>query len=247
MLAHIGLIRLVARAALSAFVFALASSSAFADSERSDNPPVDRPVNSIHAGATSVQFLTFGGGYRAPAFRTSGIYLKTHLSDRGALRVGTEFTLDESSGESPPPELPNNSHITSYSVSVSAEIDEYVDATGPVTVFLGFGPYWSRGRYSSEASGYLTYSNVTFSRYSKSEYRFWEVGGSAGAGFEWFFKRKLSLIGRVGASLGFGRTRRTSEYRYGDPYGSESHSENFKASTATASSSAAALGLGLYF
>src|SRR5687767_5429604 len=58
------------------------------------------PYNSVHGGASSVQFLTFGGGYRTP-FRTSGLYFKTHLSDRSALRVGTDFSLDEATATDP--------------------------------------------------------------------------------------------------------------------------------------------------
>src|SRR5258705_4017804 len=46
------------------------------DSERYDSGWDE--TNSIHAGATSVQFLTLGGG-------TNGIYVKRHFSDRGAL------------------------------------------------------------------------------------------------------------------------------------------------------------------
>jgi len=213
----------------------------------SDRVERDRPQNSIRAGATSVQFLTFGGGYRSPAFRTSGIYLKSHFSDRGALRIGTEFSYDNFSGESSPTSSPVSQDYESYSFSVSAEFDEYVDATGPVTAFLGAGPYWSRGRYTRQSSRTDIYNNLQYSSYSRRESKSWEVGASIGAGFEWFFKQKLSLVGRVGASLGFGKSHAHEEFIYQDPYGNRSGNDDFDTTTATASTSTAALGLGLYF
>jgi len=159
--------------------------------------------NSIHAGAVSIQLLAFGAGMlMAPTFSTSGIFIKTHFSDRNALRVGTALFLDESTGESPPGQPLNFDVARFYSISVSAEIDHYIDARGPVTAFLGIGPYWSRSRSSHEFG--RTFSPTDF-YYSRSENRSWEVGAAGAAGFEWFFRRQLSVIARVGASVGFGK------------------------------------------
>src|SRR5437867_12668365 len=73
--------------------------------------------NSLRGGSTAIQFLTFGGGYRSP-FRTSGLYVRHHLSDRGALRVGVDFTIDESTGESPPGVVePSVQNYRNYSIS----------------------------------------------------------------------------------------------------------------------------------
>jgi|SRR5688572_2852502 len=207
------------------------------------------PYNSLHDGAASVQFLTFGGGYRTP-FRTSGFYFKTHLSDRTAFRVGTDFSLDESSATDPLRDDVNySSNTRSYSISVSSEFQRYIDGDGSVTVFLGFGPYWSRGRnyfdYASRRYADL-YGRAWFDTY-QNETRGWEVGASAAVGFEWFFKRKLSLLGRVGSSVGFGRRHEIRHSNYFDGIQNHPSVERSDATTATAGFSGAALGIGVYF
>lgn len=237
---------LVASATLGALALSALPCAADWEGEREREPVRERPANSIHSGAASVQFLTFGGGNQAP-FRTTGIYFKTHFSDRGALRVGTDFTVSENHGEYPANQLPHTRNSDSYSVSVSAEFEEYVDATGPVTVFLGVGPYWSRSRYKADEVRYEQLFSSYYINSYKNDSRSWEVGGSAAAGFEWFFKRKLSVVGRVGASFGFGKTHYETTYIFGDVTNPTTDRNIIDATTASASSSSAALGLGLYF
>jgi hypothetical protein len=195
--------------------------------------------NSIHAGAVSIQFLAFGAGtVRAPTFSTSGIFIKTHFSDRNALRVGATLGLDESTGGSPPGQRLNFSVERYYSISVSAEIDHYIDARGPVTSFLGIGPYWSRLRSSYEFG--RAFSPTDF-YYSRSENRSWEVGAAGVAGFEWFFRRQLSVIARVGASVGFGRLHEESDYSGIIPPGGGT-TQRVESNTARGGISSAAVG-----
>jgi len=204
----------------------------------------DSEFNSIHAGATSVQLLTFGGGYRG-SLRTSGIYLKSHISDRGAIRAGVDLSLDESSGKNPlGPGAENNRR---YYVIVGAELDEYVDASGSVTVFLGVGPYWTRSReFYDRLDVFSPDPSTTYTYYNSFESRGWEAGGSAVVGVEWFFKRRLSLLGRVGATLGFGKRHERQVADSTDPNYVGTVSE-FNSSTVQAGTSTAALGLGIYF
>ena len=224
----------VIRVALVAWLLSAAS--------RSDAAPSE--FNSLNSGATSIQLLTFGGGYRG-SLRTSGIYLKSHFSDRGALRAGVDFSLSESSGKGSRP--PDGGNDRNYYVIAAAEIDEYVDASGPVTAFIGVGPYWAKSREFYERTETYDYDPTTpVTYYSKYERRSWEVGASAVVGVEWFFKRRLSLLGRVGATLGFGKTRERSRDYSTYPSFSET-SRRFDASTAQAGTSGAALGLGVYF
>jgi len=195
--------------------------------------------NSIHARATSIQFFAFGGGSHAVA-------LKSHFSDRGAVRVGVNLSLDESTGNGPRSELPHLLNTRNYLISVSGEIQEYVDARGPVTVFVGAGPYWTRGRNSYEETRYyVAYDSTTHYTYSKSERTSWQVGGTATAGFEWFFKRKLSVIGRAGASFGFGKRHEDSIY-FNDYFIPPSGAGHFDSSTASAGTSSATLGFAVY-
>jgi hypothetical protein len=83
-------------------------------------------------------------------------------------------------------------------------------------------------------------------RYS-FEIRSWEVGATAGVGFEWFFKRKLSVLGRVGANLAFGKQHEStsSAYDVSDPNTYSSRRTNY--STVASTSSSSALGLAVYF
>ena len=229
--------RLLSFAALCSPLFCAAPCLA----DRSDE------ANSIHAGAASIQFLPFGGGSSfSPASSRSGIFLKSHFSDRGALRLGATLSLDESSGKSPPGPIPNGENIRSYAISVSGEIDEYVDSRGPITAFVGVGPYWVRSRSSFEVWRVYTAPDSTVQRSSyKSERKTWEVGATAAMGFEWFFKRKLSVIGRVGASLGFGKRhdKNSSVFESIVYPGSQNQLDS---NTATAGTSSAALGLAVY-
>ena len=190
--------------------------------------------NAIHAGATSIQFLAFGGSSRDIAF-------KTHYSDHGAIRVGVNLTLDESTGKAPSTALPHLRVTRYYTIAVSSELQQYIDTKGPVTMFVGAGPYWTKGRSSYEETEYLSGTDLF---YSKSDQRFWQVGGTATAGFEWFFKRKLSVIGRVGASFAFGKTHAQDGYSIGvvPPPGMT----RFHSSTASAGTSSAALGFAVY-
>lgn len=211
----------------------------FAD--RSDEP------NSIHAGAASIQFLAFGGGsLYSPGPSSYGIFLKSHFSDRGALRVGTSLSLNESSGKSPAGQPPKGENDRVYTFSVSGEIDEYVASRGPVTAFLGVGPYWIRSRSSYELWEVYTASDSTVHLYrASSEGKRWEVGATAAAGFEWFFKRKLSVMGRVGASLGFGK-RHDKSSAGTDGIVFPGYRRQIDSNTATAGTSSAALGLAVY-
>jgi len=229
----------VSLACVAAFLALGACPSA---AERSDE------VNSIHAGAASIQFLTFGGGYTSP-LATNGIYLKAHFSDRGALRIGTDFSLSEASGDGTGDSFVRIRNYGSHSFTVSAEIEEYVDRRGPVTVFFGFGPYWKRSDYHDDGSRTTFNSGVSYYTIDSSNSTSWVVGGAASAGFEWFFKRKLSVLGRVGASFGFGKQHDSFRYTTTDQFGNVVFDDRSQldSDTATASSSSAALGLGLYF
>lgn len=237
---------LAASAALGVLALYALPCAADWEGDREREPARERPVNSIHSGAASVQFLTFGGGGQGP-FHTNGIYFKTHFSDRGALRVGTDFNISEIHGEDPIAALPHARNTDSYSFTVSAEVEEYVDATGPVTVFLGVGPYWSRSRYKADEVRYEQLPSSYYISSYRTDSRSWEVGGSASAGFEWFFKRKLSVMGRVGASFGAGKSHYENTYISGDIVNPTTDSQIIDATTTSASSATAALGLGLYF
>jgi hypothetical protein len=176
------------------------------------------------------------------------VYFKTHFSDRGALRIGADFNFNESHGDSPAQQASSYARNSdSHSVIVSASIDEYVDDTGPVTVLLGIGPYWSQGQGSSDLVQYQPYNSTYYVYSYTEESRSWELGGTAAAGFEWFFKRKLSVVGRVGASFGFGRIHRENTNTSGPVGNVTTETLELNSKTATASSSAASLGFGLYF
>jgi len=203
------------------------------------------PANSIASGAFALEFLTFGGGWQQP-FTASGIYMKLHLSDRGALRAGTSFSLSQSSSTNPIGYYAPQGNDRNYSITVSSEYDYYVDDSGPVTVYLGFGPYWSRLRNLYERTQLLSSTSTVPYEYYSDEYRRWEVGGTASAGFEWFFKRKLSLTGRVGASVGFGEMHNLHRDRYFDGVDTQDISVRRDATTSAAGTSSAALGISVY-
>lgn len=204
------------------------------------------PANSIASGSFSVQFLTFGGGYQQP-FSNSGIFMKVHMSDRSALRAGTTFSLDEESATNP---LSAASRLKAsdrnYSFMVSSEYEYFADETGPVTFFVGFGPYWSRTRSMYERT-YIDSDtpNAPFD-YARLESKNWEVGGAATFGLEWFLKRKVSVLARVGASVGFGKRHQDELDEYYD--GSQLHEarSHFDSTTSRAGTSTAALGLSVY-
>lgn len=202
------------------------------------------PANSIASGSFAVQFLTFGGGYQQP-FSTSGIFMKAHLSDRGALRVGTTFNLDQASSTNPLAIYQDTGNDRSYAFTVSSEYEYYADETGPVTFFVGFGPYWRRARNMYERT--LIYDATSGAmQYYNDESRAWEVGGAASMGLEWFFKRKLSLLARVGASFGFGQRHDSHFDRYFDGFQYHESRARRDSNTSTAGTSAAELGLSIY-
>ena len=203
-------------------------------------------ANSIHAGAVSLQLLTFGGGgFLSPR---DGISVKAHFSDRGAVLLGASLALDESSGKSAPSQPLYISNSRYYTVTISSEIQEYIDARGPVTMFLALGPYWSRSRSFYERTQERSLFGLPPHADSyRDEQKSWQVGVRGGVGFEWFFKRKLSVLGRVGASLAFGKGHDDSftAYDLSDPSTYSSHHTDSSSFTSTSSSSA--LGLAAYF
>ena len=219
-------------------------SPAIASEDTDEYDHVRADTNSIHAGALSVQLLTFGSG-------TNGIFAKWHVSDRAALRLGTDFYISESSGDSPvgQPERGETSTSQRHQYRISLELEDYVDATGPVTMFLGAGPFFAHSYSLDDFSGYQTYNFVTYYDYFRGERTGWALGGTASAGFEWFFRRKLSVIGRVSASLAFGKNhddeRRLSLNSLG-VVDTDTHTQ-FDETTASASTSSAGLGLGFHF
>jgi len=195
-----------------------------------------------HPG-TSVELLTFGGG-------TNGIYVKRHLSPRNAVRIGADFYLSSNKFSIPPEgTVTQNGASSTRSYTVSAELERFIDATGPVTVFLGLGPYYGhwRGRNERYRTGYDGAGPILEHYEADGFQRI--IGGSAAAGFDWYFKRSLSVTGRVGASAGFGRSHYRSRSTRTDSSGSvlyDFHDE-YRSTTSTASTSSAALGIGVHF
>jgi len=190
----------------------------------------------------SLQFFPFGNGaFFGPQ---DGISVKAHFSDRGALLLGAALSLDESTGKSSPSEMLDRINNRYYTVTVTSQIQEYVDARGPVTIFLALGPYWNRARSSYEETRQSP--AATIQNY-KSERKSWEVGATGGVGFEWFFKRKLSVVGRVGASLALGKEHETF-FLADDLSNPNTYSlRKTDYSTFTSSSASSALGLAVYF
>lgn len=203
------------------------------------------PANSIASGAFALQFLTFGGGWEQP-FNNSGIYMKWHLSDRGALRAGTSFNLDQSSSTNPLVLYAPQANDRSYNFTVTAEYEYYADESGPVTFAVGFGPYWSRSRSFFERTQLYTSDPNSPWSYTRDDSHSWVVGGAASAGFEWFFRRKLSLLGRIGASFGFGEAHQVHNDRYFDGTDLLESRSRRDATTSTAGTSSAALGISVY-
>jgi hypothetical protein len=204
-------------------------------------------VNSIRAGAVGIQFMALSGyGYLGPA--QPGIAVKAHFSDRGAVLLTTALSLDSYTGHDPRSVQGHQGHQRSYAVSVAAEFLEYVDPRGPVTVFLGLGPFWRRSHYLSDGTDYYTAPDSTVhTAYGISERNYWTVGGTGTVGFEWFFKRKLSMVGRVGASFSFGESHENyfSASDTSDPSTFDRRAIDY--TNAFASSSSATLGLAVYF
>jgi hypothetical protein len=221
-------------------VAAFSGSPAIASEEREFDSGHDE-TNSIHAGATSVQLLTLGGG-------TNGIFVKCHFSDRGALRVGTTFDFSEQTGDNAAGSPLQARRYRSYNFTGSAEIQEFVDATGPVVLFVGFGPFYSRSYGLDQWTSGPDYFGNTY-YYARYEDSRWLVGGGVSTGFEWFFKRKLSVIGRVGASLGFGKSHNEQQTKSTDINGNVLYDDHrvIDSDTISASTSNAALGLGVHF
>jgi hypothetical protein len=135
-----------------------------------------------------------------------------------------------------------------YALTVSAEFDRYLAAAGSFALFVGAGPYWARGRNFTE----YVYSSVdppgiAYGDRRSQESRTWELGGFATTGFEWFVRPRLSVLGRVGASFGFGERHqydREASWRGAEGV---SRTSQFDSSTASAGTSTAALGLSAYF
>lgn len=176
-------------------------------------------ANSLHSGATAIQFFVLGGVSQAP-FQSRGLYVKHHLGRRDAIRVGADFWLDNSSGDSPSFAVPRTFDTgRRHSVTVTGEYERYVTADSPVAIYLALGPYYSRGRSYYERSIDWSAIDPNASSYSSDDTRSWELGAAAAAGFEWFFRSKLSMTGRLGVSAGAGKTHQRSEYRYEDGAG----------------------------
>ncbi|MGE5176847.1 MAG: hypothetical protein ACM3JJ_10785, partial [Hyphomicrobiales bacterium] len=120
-------------------------------------------------------------------------------------------------------------------------------ADGPVAIYVAVGPYWSKNRYFDETFYDYTglYPNV-YSYYSREE-KSWEVGGLIATGFEWFFRSKLSVTGRVGVSAGIGRdTTRHHDWQM-NGLTREEHSDRQDEDSATAGSTSATMGVSVYF
>ncbi|HEX7078929.1 MAG TPA: hypothetical protein VF363_10945 [Candidatus Eisenbacteria bacterium] len=211
------------------------------------SPASAEGTNSLHAGATALQFLAVGGS-RTP-FRTTGVYVKHHLTARNAVRIGAEFSLDNANGDTPPgtgeTRVERDRH---HAITVSGEFARYLDGDGPVTMFLGVGPYWTQERSLQQ---YLfeypsTYGGIA-SDYREFDNRNSEVGGSVAAGFEWFFRPKLSLLGRLGASVGFGKRHSRDEERFSDGTSTAISIRRFDGTTAASATSNGILGFAAYF
>jgi hypothetical protein len=201
----------------------------------------------LRSGATSVQLLALGGSSRS-SLRAAGLYIKRHLSRGSALRAGVDFSLDESTGSSPPGyATPYSANSRSYGVTVSGEYDRYLASTGQVAVFVGIGPYWTRGRNLYEYSETRVLAPGELYGYNdRREIRTWELGGTAVVGFEWFFRPRLSVLGRVGAGLGFGERHESEDTREFGLYNS-ARGSRLNSTTVSAGTSTAALGLSAYF
>ena len=201
--------------------------------------------NSIHAGAVSVQYLAFGGSSKFSGSTRSGVFVKAHFSDRGAVRLGASLSLDESTGKRPaqlPAEVGNT---RDYEIYVWSEVQVFLDARGPVTTFVSLGPYWGKSRRMYEETYYaLAPDSTERSSHYQDEERSWEAGVTAATGFEWFFRRRISVIGRLGAGIGYTKQHQTYIRSYDD---ASSQRQRFDFSSTFSGTSSAALGLSAYF
>lgn len=232
------------RALLCATLLALPPGAAFAGGE-----------NSLRSGATAIQFQALGWGGSRSTIRTMGIYLKQHLAERSALRIGADFSVDNASSDRPqvvpvpPVGSSRSSSQTAYAAQAALEFLRYLEGEGPFTMYVGVGPVWSwYNRVNEYTHEYDTSDTTVVVEHGRDESRSWTIGATASVGFEWFVVQRLSVLGRMGASLGFGE--RSSYYKYTVTGGTSAvppRTSDSKSSVTVAGTDGVMLGFSAYF
>ncbi len=207
------------------------------------------PKHSLRSGAWAVEFEVqpkLSGYYGA-----AGVAAKRHFTMRSALRFGILVAIDDSDAEGTSYLDTGNPYGTTLA---TGEIENYSDRRDVSLFFhfirfLGvgdrFGIFLEAGptaRWISEEYGYVDTYPVPQRIHRRARDRdSWNYGLDAGAGFEWFFSRRLSLAGRYGISALLTDTDQTGFYEFYDLNGGYwdrrldiTHSDGFNVQTTPA-------------
>ncbi|HET9252733.1 MAG TPA: hypothetical protein VFP58_11525 [Candidatus Eisenbacteria bacterium] len=177
----------------------------------------DPSRHSLRSGAWALDFGV------QPSFSgfsgSAGIAVKHHLSDRLGLRLGGTTVIEERESDGSRRELfPGYPEVeydrrTDYDVreyTAFLHLQPYVSVQERTAIYLYGGPIatWTR----SSDSEWEILTNGSAIRYRR-EYEAWYAGLEVGAGFEWFWTRRVSLGAYYGISGMYGEFDREEFYR----------------------------------
>ena len=175
------------------------------------------PRHSLRSGAWALDFglqPSFAGFTGA-----AGIAVKSHLSDRLAIRLGGTVAIDERESDGtrreiypgyPDVEYDQTSDYDLREYTVFLHLQPHISVQDRTTIYLYGGPVavWSR----STDDEWEVLTNGAHIRYSR-DYDAWYAGLDLGAGFEWFWTQRVSLGAYYGVSGMYGEFDREELYR----------------------------------
>jgi hypothetical protein len=205
-------------------------------------------TNSLHEGAWGLEFQVQAPIY---GYNAAGIALIRHFSDRSAMRLGTMVGIRSQDTDGtrsmdrafPYDTLQTSVQTPSYDdtrdVSLFLHLVRYLSVGTRLGMLIEGGPSARWQSYEYGRTDSYPPPNGTYSHSSDGDS--WSYGVDLQAGFEWFFRARLSLAGRYGFTAQRTEGKQTERYDFYNPNDgawdrsfSDTHSDGYSVQTTPA-------------
>jgi hypothetical protein len=221
--------------------------------------------NTLKAGAWAMQF-GISNNFTLTSFQGSTFSIKYQLSDMAAIRGGISISTSSNNGngtsfgtaDSSFGSLPTNNSSSSQGISFNLQYLWYMNPSGPIHFFIGFGPSVSYSNSQNNSAianlGYSQNNNIVvyylYNETQSSSTTQWGAGVTGSVGVEWFLSQWFSLRAEYGESLQYRWGSNSSTTNYFSAYVGYVGSQFKNSGTTngwTLSSSSVSFGLNIYW
>jgi hypothetical protein len=196
-----------------------------------------KEITSLKEGTWALQF-GISSNFTLTSFQGSTFSVKYQLSDKNAIRSGVSISGNTSTGNSTTSGMvddtsigviPGTNSSKTQNISLISQYLWYMNPSGPVHLYIGFGPSVSYSYSQSSPENIGLGSNRYYLRsVNSSTSTQWAIGLMGSMGVEWFLNQWLSIRAEYGESIQYQWRSITSmtDYSSNDPNYVPTHYES---------------------